>query len=109
MATLKDADEPAAPDFKYYAAMSDGKAYGLFVFNRSGKRLDELQWNRQTNRWESNNDMVTRYFVSDLDAEEISRAKAEEIASALGTQVPSESDLMKLSDQAEAERQSRKK
>ena len=99
----------SAPDFKYYAIMVDGKARGLFAFNEGGKRLDMLSWNHQTKQWEHNPRTVTDYFISDLEAEEISRAKAEEIARGLGALVPSESDLMKISDQAEAKIQSRKK
>lgn len=99
----------SAPDFKYYAIMVDGKARGLFAFNEGGKRLDMLSWNHQTKQWEHNPRTVTDYFISDLEAEQISRAKAEEIARGFGAQVPSESDLMKISDKAEAEIQSRKK
>lgn len=106
--TMEERRESIPPDFKYYAILHDGKARGLFVFNRSGNRLDTLAWNHRTKRWEIDPWTIGRYFFSDLDAEEVSRGKAEEIASGFGAAVPSEADLMKISDEAEAEIQSRK-
>ena len=93
--------EPAPQtNFKYYAVMRDGEARGLFVFNDAGKRLDMITWNHPSKTWEHDPAYVSRYFLSDLDAEEISRTKAEEIAQGFGATVPSESGFMKISDLA---------
>lgn len=107
--TELESRESSPIDFKYYAIMVDGKARGLFAFNRGRNRFDALTWNHHTKQWEHNAGTVGRYFFSDLDAEEVSRAKAEEIARGFGATVPSESDLMKITDQFAAKGRSDKK
>jgi hypothetical protein len=94
--------------FRYYAVIAKGEARGLFVFNDGGNRLDMIAWNHHAGKWEHDPQFVSRYFVSDLDAEEISRAKAEDIARGFGAPVPSESEFMEISDLAEAMLKSRK-
>jgi hypothetical protein len=94
-------DASAKPNFKYYATLVDGKPRGLFVFNNGGNRLDMIAWNHTSKKWEHDSARVSRYFLSDLEAEEISRAQAEEIARGFQAGVPSEAEFMKISDLAE--------
>ena len=101
-------DPAPQTNFKYYKVVVDGEARGLFVFNRSGQRLDMIDWDHHSKTWEHDPAYVSRYFISDLDAEEISRARAEEIAHGFGATVPSESEFMKTSDVAEMKLKSRR-
>lgn len=93
-------DSPEKPDFKYYATMVDGKPRGLFVFNDGGKRIDMIAWNHTSKKWEHDPAYVARYFLSDLDAVEIGRARAEEIARGFGSEVPTEAGFMSITDRA---------
>lgn len=87
----------------------DGQVRGLFVFNNGGKRLDMIAWNHRSKTWEHNPAIIARYQSGDLDGEEISRAKAEEIASGFEAEVPSEKDFMKIPDLHEQKLRSRQK
>jgi hypothetical protein len=95
----KQQREPAPQaNFKYYSVMVNGEARGLFVFNDGGKRLDMISWHHDSKTWEHDPAFVSRYFISDLDAEEISRTKAEQVAQGFGATVPSELEFMEISD-----------
>ncbi len=94
------------PLFKYYAVFSNGEIRGLFAVHKGEKRLDTLAWNHRSRRWEDDPAYVGRHFRGDLDAEEVSRARAEEIARRFEAPLPADSELLKISDEAEVRRRS---
>jgi hypothetical protein len=99
--------------FRYYKVfkfMQPDKPRGLLVFNREGNRLDTIAWNHFTKRWEHDPDAVMSYVMGDDRGKhaEINREEAEEIArTVLLTTLPSEPELMSISDEAERRRAQR--
>ena len=99
--------------FQYYKVFlweAPDQPRGLFIFNREGKRLDTIGWSHLEKRWRHDPDMVMRSLLGDWQDEhaEISREEAEEIArTVLGTTLPSEQELMAISDEAERRRAKR--
>jgi len=93
-----------APRFKYYKILSEGETRGLFMFNRSADRLDMVSWNHQSKTWEENPSLVRYFRDSAGDAEEITRDQADQIARGFGAKVPTEKELMSISDQAQSKR-----
>jgi hypothetical protein len=96
--------------FKIFLRRQPEHPRGLFALNREGERLDMIAWNHLTKRWEHDPEVVSRFLFGDDDDRqaEITREQAEEIArTVLGATVPSEAELMAISDQAERERAKR--
>jgi hypothetical protein len=80
---------------------------GLFALNREGERLDMVAFNHLTRRWEHDPEVVASFLFGDDQDEqaEITREQAEQIArTVLWTRVPSEAELMAISDRAERRR-----
>ncbi len=98
--------------FRYFVVDSlqtPGRPSGVFAVNRDkeANRLDMVLFNHLTKRWESDPDAVGLYLFGDdfVDRrEEVSRGEAERSAALLGITIPSEEDLMQISDEAERDR-----
>ncbi len=87
---------------------------GLMTFNRDKEagRLDTIAYNHMTKRWESDPYAVMTFLYGDdyFDRrEEVSRSRAEEVARIIGTSLPSEEEMMRISDEAERLREARHK
>ncbi|MDQ3724098.1 MAG: hypothetical protein M3376_13770 [Actinomycetota bacterium] len=66
-----------------------------------------MAYNHLTKRWESDPDAVGMYLFGDDfsdSCEEVPRSEAEEEALLVGTNIPSEEELMRISDFAEEQR-----
>jgi hypothetical protein len=90
--------------FKIFLRREPERPRGLLAYNRDGDRLDMIAWSHLTKRWEHDPEVVASFlFGGDNDRQaEISREEAEELArTILGTTVPTEAELMAISDQAE--------
>jgi hypothetical protein len=90
--------------FKLLLRREPARPRGLFAYNPDDGRLDMIAWNHLTRRWEHDPEVVTRFLFGDDQDEraEITREQAEEIArTVLRTTLPSEAELMAISDRAE--------
>jgi hypothetical protein len=93
--------------YKIFLRRQPQQPRGLFAYNPDEGRLDMIAWNHLTRRWEHDPEAVASYlFGGDQDEQaEISREQAEGIArTVLHTTVPSEAELMAISDKAERDR-----
>lgn len=98
--------------FRYYALFRGEESEepsGLMAVNRDkeAERLDMILFNRISGRWESDPDAVGLFLFGDdyMDRRvEVARRRAEEIAATLATVVPSEEEMMRISDEAERRR-----
>ena len=96
--------------FRYFKILSrrdPGRPEGLFVYNPDDGRLDMIAFNHLTRRWDHDPEVVTSFLFGDdqRDQAEITRQQAEEIArTVLRSKVPSEAELMAISDRAERRR-----
>ena len=72
------------------------------MWQREGQRLDMVAWDWLAQEWISAPDIVSTMLFGDDEAQEVSRAQAEEIASQLGIPpVPSEEKAMAIVDAAD--------
>jgi hypothetical protein len=100
--------------FCYYIIHRDDRLQeprGMFLFNREDGRFDTITWDHLDRAWQHNPGAM-RYLMGDADStslvEEVSRDHAEQIAAQLGfAPVPTEEELIRISDEAEAERKLR--
>ena len=95
--------------FRYWVIHSDEtrqKPSTIFTINREGKRLDTISWGYIAKAWRHDPSILSYLFTGDSnDAEETTREHAEQVARDLGIQpLPSEQELMRISDEAEARR-----
>lgn len=103
--------------FRYYVTFlseEPDKPRTLFTVNRDKEagRLDMIVYSHITKQWESDPGFVTRFLFKEdyLDRRRaIPREQAQEIARMIGTTLPSEQEMIRISDEAErlAERQRR--
>ncbi len=101
--------------FRYFVIFSHeepDRPQGLMAVNRDkeASRLDTIAYSHMRKRWESNPEVVGRFlFGEDYydEREEVSRYRAEEVAGMIGTVLPSEEEMMRISDEAEREREAR--
>ena len=81
---------------------------GLMALNRDKEagRLDTIAYDYLEEGWESDPYSVTTFlFGDDRDwVTEVSRSAAEECAARMGTRLPTEEEMMRISDEAERER-----
>lgn len=95
--------------FRYFVtflAEEPARPRGLLTLNRDKEadRLDMLAFHDTTKRWESDHHAVTSYVFGEdyIDRRrEVGRSEAEEAAAIIGTSVPSEEELTRISDEAE--------
>jgi hypothetical protein len=93
--------------FRYFS-ISDSderdRPLGLFAVNRDKEagRLDTVSYSHSERRWVVNPG-ITRYLFTEAmeDAAEISRDRAQQIARDLRIPLPSEEEMMALTDEAE--------
>jgi hypothetical protein len=93
--------------FKIFLREEPSQPRGLFAYNPDDGRLDMIAWNHLTRRWEHDPEVVASYLFGDDQDEqaEITREEAEKVArTVLWTGVPSEAELMAISDRAERRR-----
>lgn len=98
--------------FRYYVAIEEDepeRPRGLFAVNRDvdAGRLDTMLYSHLRKRWVSDPDVVSQalFGLDNLDRRrEVDRSQAEEAASIIGTDLPSEEELMRISDEAERRR-----
>jgi hypothetical protein len=93
--------------FKTFRRREPERPRGLFAYNREGDRLDTIIYDHIQRRWSHDPDAVgASLFGDDQDLKtEISREQAEELArTMLGRTLPSEDELMAISDRAERRR-----
>ena len=92
--------------FRYFVVTSPnepGRPRGLFAVNRDVEagRLDMMMYSHLGERWESNPDAVGQYLFGDDFADrrkEVSRPDAEQSAALMGISIPSEEEMMDMSD-----------
>jgi hypothetical protein len=82
---------------------------GLIALNRDKEagRLDTIAYDHLDGSWESDPYSVTTFlFGDDYDdwLTEVPRSAAEECAARIGTTLPTEQEMMRISDEAERER-----
>ncbi len=97
--------------FDYYLVDDEDRQLpaGLFAVNRDPEagRLDTMIYSHLRQRWVSDPSAVTQYLFGQDYVERrrlISRAEADEAAATLGVSVPTEEELMRISDEAERRR-----
>lgn len=94
--------------FRYFTVSGPGEAgqpRGLFAVNRDREagRLDTVAYDHLEGRWVADPG-VTRFLVKEdyIDrATEVSRARAQEVAREIGIPLPSEDEMMAITDEAE--------
>lgn len=98
--------------FRYYVAIEREEPEhprGLLAVNRDvdAGRLDTMMYSHLRKRWVSDPGAVSQALFG-LDyfdrRREVDRSQAEEAASIIGTSIPSEEELMRISDEAERRR-----
>ncbi len=102
--------------FDYYVLVDDDdrdRVVGLFaVQDKEAGRLDTVFYDHWARTWVSDPGAVTRFLFS-LDYAElrqrVSRIDAEQAAAVLGISVPTEEELMRISDEAERRRARRRR
>ncbi|CAA9276470.1 MAG: hypothetical protein AVDCRST_MAG10-3618 [uncultured Acidimicrobiales bacterium] len=82
---------------------------GLLAVNRDNEtgRLDTMIFSHWTREWESDPEAVGMYLFGDDFQDlwvEVPRADAEKAAAVIGTSIPSEDELMQITDTAEQHR-----
>lgn len=95
--------------FRYFILRNPDKPHwpdGLMAVNRDkpSHRLDTIAYNHLTKSWESDPDSVSMYlFGEDFDdwRREVPRSEAEECAARIGTVLPSEDEMIRITDAAE--------
>ncbi len=105
--------------FRYFVTFdrdNPNEPLTLFAINddEEAGRFDTILFNQLTKTWESDPSAVGMFFHSPDyydERKEISRSRAEEIAPIIGTTLPSEEEMMRISDDAEraAERRRRRR
>ncbi len=94
--------------FRYYAIArpeEPGRPRGLFAVNRDKEagRLNIVSYDHLEQQWVADPG-ITRYLFKEDYAEqttEISRERAQQVADELGIPMPSEDEMMAISDEAE--------
>ena len=94
--------------FRYWIIYEDGRhetPRNVFAINREGRRLDTISWSHLNRSWQHNRSVLDHLFKGDSqEANETTREHAEQVARDLGIgPLPSEQELMRISDEAEAE------
>ena len=85
--------------FHYYTVFNreePEKPLGLMAVNHDDGRLDTIVFNHRSRTWESNPGVVGRFLFGEdyIDEhEEVPRWRAEDVATSLGTAVPSEEEM----------------
>ena len=94
--------------FRYFAVSKPkerDRPRGLFAVNRDRQagRLDTLSYDHLEGRWVFDPGITRYLFKEDYieDATEISREQAQQVARDLGIPLPSEDEMMALTDEAE--------
>ncbi len=102
--------------FDYYVLVDDDRQVpaGLFAVNRDTEagRLDTMIYSHLRQGWVSDPSAVTQYLFGRDYVERrrlISRVEADEAAAVLGISVPTEEELMRISDEAERRRARRRR
>lgn len=98
--------------FRYYVAIErdePDRPRGLFAVNSDvdAGRLDTMLYSHLRKRWVSDPGAVSQalFGLDNFDRHrEVDRSQAEEAAAVIGTFVPSEEKLMRISDEAERRR-----
>lgn len=71
---------------------------GLFAFNQTEDRFDTIAWSYRDKAWVVNGSVLSNVIGDDRDAEETTRAGAEQLAIRLGfSQLPTEEEFMRIS------------
>ena len=95
--------------FRYWVIHNDDtrqKPSTIFAINREGNRFDTITWDHRAKAWRHDPSVLSYLYTGDSgDAEVTTREHAEQVARELGIQpLPSEMELMRISDEAEARR-----
>jgi len=96
-------------EFSYHAVFkmgeTSGPAAGLIVVERSQGPLRAVIWSHRRKAWTFNPRAAAPLLFDDQQYDQqtvISRPQAEEIARTLGTELPSEEELHRISEEGEA-------
>ncbi|MDP9020778.1 MAG: hypothetical protein M3N25_08250 [Actinomycetota bacterium] len=103
--------------FDYYVLVDDDdrdRVVGLFAVNRDKEagRLDTMVYDHHARAWTSDPSSVSQLLFGDDYTEirrRVQRSDAEQAAAALGISVPTEEELMGISDEAERRRARRRR
>ncbi|MBW3581361.1 MAG: hypothetical protein KY431_10025 [Actinobacteria bacterium] len=103
--------------FDYYVLVDDDdrdRVVGLFAVNRDKEagRLDTMLYDHHARAWTSDPSAVSMLLFGEDFAEvrrRVHRSEAEQAAAGLGIAVPTEEELMRISDEAEQRRARRRR